>query len=138
MNILLFYINFFLVDCLDICWNSRIHKQDHLFLLSSNLMKIHFITSTIYLSWPLHTLKIFLLLLPLWNSKTNFIYKWYQTLIILKDLMKYITLFMLICLFFTVRTKESYLEMFEKCMSLEEEECKKKKMDLIVVGPKPS
>ena len=38
--------------------------------------------------------------------------------------MKYITLFMLICLFFTVRTKESYLEMFEKCMSLEEEECK--------------
>ena len=53
-----------------------------------------------------------------------FIYKRYQTLIILKDKMKYITLFMLICLFFTVKSEEELNDYFTKCTTLDEEECK--------------
>ena len=49
----------------------------------------------------------------------------YPTLIILKEKMKYITLLMLICLFFTVRLEDPY-ENLEKllCTFDDEKECK--------------
>ena len=56
--------------------------------------------------------------------KTIFIYKRYQNVIILKDKMKYITLFMLVCLFFTVRSEGEVPDDFPNCSPLQEKECK--------------
>ena len=52
------------------------------------------------------------------------IYKRYQNVIILKDKMKYITLFMLVCLFFTVRSVGDLPDDYPNCSPLQEKECK--------------